>query len=192
MLLKRNFDYDFVVDPSTPDGHTISFALDPINATNGGPWTDTIDIPVVCDLSDTPIFEEYFDTDQGWTNDTAGYFYRDTTNEWLDWEARRDTDQRYYIEIPAIESDQVRFRFRMNIDGFANNDDINVGLVETLDGSYNGQGSPTGFFARIGYLGGGTSDVELFMSPFVRYTDGDAWQALCVAQPTRHLYPLWL
>jgi len=40
-------DFDFEVDPSTPDGHVIHFDLD-ITASNGGPWTDSFDVPVVC------------------------------------------------------------------------------------------------------------------------------------------------
>ncbi len=40
-------DFDFEVAPDTPDGHLIHFDLD-INASNGGPWTDTLDLPVAC------------------------------------------------------------------------------------------------------------------------------------------------
>ncbi|MGC9358077.1 MAG: C1 family peptidase [Anaerolineae bacterium] len=42
-----NYDYDFEVDPNTPDGHTIHIDLD-ITATNGGPWTDSFDVDVTC------------------------------------------------------------------------------------------------------------------------------------------------
>ena len=41
-------DFDFQVDPSTPDGHVIHFDLD-INASNGGPWSDSFDVPVACE-----------------------------------------------------------------------------------------------------------------------------------------------
>jgi hypothetical protein len=40
-------DFDFAVDPDTPDGHVIHFDLD-ISASNGGPWSDSFDIPVAC------------------------------------------------------------------------------------------------------------------------------------------------
>ena len=40
-------DFDFTVDPSTPDGHVIHFDLDVI-ASNGGPWADSFDVPVTC------------------------------------------------------------------------------------------------------------------------------------------------
>jgi hypothetical protein len=40
-------DFDFAVDASTPNGHIISFDLD-ITASNGGPWSDTFDVPVTC------------------------------------------------------------------------------------------------------------------------------------------------
>jgi hypothetical protein len=40
-------DFDFYVDPGTPDGHMIHFDLD-ITASNGGPWSDSFDVPVVC------------------------------------------------------------------------------------------------------------------------------------------------
>ncbi len=39
-------DWDFVVDPTTPDGHVITFYLDPIAAGNGGPWTDSFTVTV--------------------------------------------------------------------------------------------------------------------------------------------------
>jgi len=41
------YDFDFEVDPNTPNGHVIHFDLD-ITASNGGPWTDSFDVPVVC------------------------------------------------------------------------------------------------------------------------------------------------
>jgi len=44
-------DFDFALDPGTPDGHVIQFDLD-INASNGGPWSDSFDVPVVCPLPD--------------------------------------------------------------------------------------------------------------------------------------------
>ena len=39
-------DFDFELDPGTPDGHMIHFDLD-ITASNGGPWTEVLDVPVV-------------------------------------------------------------------------------------------------------------------------------------------------
>jgi hypothetical protein len=38
-------DFDFGVDPSTPDGHVIHFDLN-ITASNGGPWSDSFDVTV--------------------------------------------------------------------------------------------------------------------------------------------------
>ncbi|MFC2055408.1 M6 family metalloprotease domain-containing protein [Chloroflexota bacterium] len=43
-------DFDFDLDPSTPNGHIIQFNLD-INASNGGPWFTSIDVPVTCSLN---------------------------------------------------------------------------------------------------------------------------------------------
>jgi hypothetical protein len=40
-------DFDLEVAPGTPHGHVIQFELD-ITASNGGPWTDSFDIPVSC------------------------------------------------------------------------------------------------------------------------------------------------
>ncbi len=40
-------DFDFAVDSSAPDGHVIHFDLD-ITATNGGPWSDSFNVAVVC------------------------------------------------------------------------------------------------------------------------------------------------
>jgi len=39
-------DFDLEVSPSTPDGHVIHFDLN-ITASNGGPWTDSFEVPVV-------------------------------------------------------------------------------------------------------------------------------------------------
>ena len=43
----NNDDFDFEVDPTAPDGHTVRFVLD-VSASNGGPWSDAFDLPVVC------------------------------------------------------------------------------------------------------------------------------------------------
>jgi hypothetical protein len=40
-------DFDFEVDPDTPNGHIIQFDLE-ITAYNEGPWTDSFDVPVSC------------------------------------------------------------------------------------------------------------------------------------------------
>jgi hypothetical protein len=47
------YDYDFTVDGSTPDGHIIQFDLD-INASLGGPWADSFDVTVSCDVNNPP------------------------------------------------------------------------------------------------------------------------------------------
>jgi len=39
-------DWDFVVSPATPDGHVITFYLNPITASSGGPWVDSFDVVV--------------------------------------------------------------------------------------------------------------------------------------------------
>jgi hypothetical protein len=46
-------DYDFSVDPSTPNGHLIQFDLD-ITAGNGGPWSDSFEVPVTCTPNSPP------------------------------------------------------------------------------------------------------------------------------------------
>ena len=46
-------DFDLRVDPSAPNGHLIRFHLD-ITALNGGPWHDTVEMPVVCGNTPTP------------------------------------------------------------------------------------------------------------------------------------------
>jgi predicted 3-demethylubiquinone-9 3-methyltransferase (glyoxalase superfamily) len=40
-------DYDLQVDPGTPDGHIVRFNLN-VTASNGGPWSNSFDIPVTC------------------------------------------------------------------------------------------------------------------------------------------------
>jgi hypothetical protein len=40
-----------VVDPDTPRGHVIQFDLE-ITGSNGGPWTDSFDVPVDCSCND--------------------------------------------------------------------------------------------------------------------------------------------
>jgi len=48
-------DWDFVVDAATPDGHVITFYLDPITASNGGPWADSFTITVE-EMSPSPPY----------------------------------------------------------------------------------------------------------------------------------------
>jgi hypothetical protein len=40
-------DYDLQVDANAPDGHVVHFDLD-VTASNGGPWSDAFDVPVMC------------------------------------------------------------------------------------------------------------------------------------------------
>jgi hypothetical protein len=50
-------DFDFTVDPDTPDGHEVTFDLD-VTATNGGPWSDSFTVTVSCTgaiFSDVPV-----------------------------------------------------------------------------------------------------------------------------------------
>lgn len=46
-------DFDFEIDPATPDGYTLQFTLD-ITAGNGGPWSETFTVPVVCSGQHAP------------------------------------------------------------------------------------------------------------------------------------------
>ncbi|MCK4449253.1 MAG: hypothetical protein KAX26_01545, partial [Anaerolineae bacterium] len=54
-------DFDFEVDPGTPGGHVIHFDLD-ISASNGGPWSESFDVLVVCTVCNDP-FLVYLDGD---------------------------------------------------------------------------------------------------------------------------------
>jgi hypothetical protein len=56
-------DFDLSVDASAPNGHTISFDLN-VTASNGGPWSDTFDVPVVCSASTYDV--------GGYVRDTSG------------------------------------------------------------------------------------------------------------------------
>jgi hypothetical protein len=46
-------DYGFAVDLVTPNGHLIQFDLD-ITAGNGGPWSDSFEVPVTCTPNNPP------------------------------------------------------------------------------------------------------------------------------------------
>jgi putative hemolysin len=46
-------DYDFAVDPTTPNGHIIQFDLD-VTAGNGGPWPGSFGVPVSCTPNSPP------------------------------------------------------------------------------------------------------------------------------------------
>jgi len=68
-------DYDFQVASNTPDGHLITFDLD-ITASNGGPWSDSFNVPVECNnppnepVNPTPADNATnvsINTDLGWT-----------------------------------------------------------------------------------------------------------------------------
>jgi uncharacterized repeat protein (TIGR01451 family) len=56
-------DFDFSVDPATPHGHLISFALD-ITATNGGPWADSFTVPVQCGGNDPVANDDAYSTSE--------------------------------------------------------------------------------------------------------------------------------
>ncbi len=47
-------DFEFTLDPNTPDGHVIHFDLD-VTASNGGPWADSFDISVACSRPDLVV-----------------------------------------------------------------------------------------------------------------------------------------
>jgi hypothetical protein len=74
-------DYDFTVDPGTPDAHVIHFDLD-ITASNGGPWTDSFDVTVSCGNSaptlswtgETNYVSDGLHPESGGTSDS--YIYR--------------------------------------------------------------------------------------------------------------------
>lgn len=68
-------DFDFTVASGTPDGHVINFTLD-IDASNGGPWSDSFEVTVVCnhppDEPHTPspdnlASDQELDVDLSWT-----------------------------------------------------------------------------------------------------------------------------
>jgi len=47
-------DFDFALDPGAPNGHVINFDLD-ISASNGGPWSDSFNVPVSCAVAEPDI-----------------------------------------------------------------------------------------------------------------------------------------
>jgi hypothetical protein len=51
------FDYDFTVSPSCPDGHVITFKLDPIQSDEGS-WIDSFPITVQCDVGGDDNYEQ--------------------------------------------------------------------------------------------------------------------------------------
>jgi putative hemolysin len=51
------YDFDFQVDSSTPHGHVIHFDLN-LDASNGGPWTDSFQVPVSCGTVETVVINE--------------------------------------------------------------------------------------------------------------------------------------
>jgi hypothetical protein len=60
-----NFDdFDFAVDPATPDGHIINFDLD-ITAANGGPWSDSFAVPVTCGVPEIEVAPPTFSVTLG-------------------------------------------------------------------------------------------------------------------------------
>ncbi len=63
-------DFDFEVDPGTPDGHAIHFDLN-VSASNGGPWADAFDVPVTCAQAEW-TFMVYLDGDNGGPNSLEG------------------------------------------------------------------------------------------------------------------------
>jgi predicted secreted protein len=60
--------FGFALDPNTPNGHALRFNLN-ISASNGGPWSDSFDVPVVCGSATAPWSDDMEKGINGWTYD---------------------------------------------------------------------------------------------------------------------------
>jgi predicted secreted protein len=58
----NSIDFDFEVDPDTPNGHVIHFNVE-MTASNGGPWSDSFTVPVACGDQAQWTFLVYLDAD---------------------------------------------------------------------------------------------------------------------------------
>lgn len=56
--VQNSDDFDIEIDAVTPDGHTLAFDID-VSSVSGGPWADTVSIPIVCE---SLIFADGFET----------------------------------------------------------------------------------------------------------------------------------
>ena len=72
---QNNNDFDFELSSQTPNNHTIDFTLQ-ITATNGGTWTDSISIPVTCNIPNMPLNPVVSNT----TQDTLTLNWQDNSN----------------------------------------------------------------------------------------------------------------
>ncbi len=116
------------------------------------------------------IFEDDFSTDMGWTDLSGGAIYRDTTNQWLEWSASRDTTHRYYIPIQATPG-FIRLDFRFYASSFNGNGSVAFGLAENLDAPTQAiEVDATGFFTRIFRY-----DWNNWVHPLVIYQDGTSY-----------------
>lgn len=114
------------------------------------------------------IFLDDFSADLGWTNNTDGYFSRNSANQWLEWQVRRDRVQVYSIPISTLD-DTWEIKFRVRFDYWNNNNQIEIGLAEALSGSVGDANKPTGVFVHAGFLGGGTTTIDKYISVSASY-----------------------
>jgi hypothetical protein len=117
------------------------------------------------------IFEDNFSTNKGWIDQSNGYIYRDTINNWLVWQTHRNYTRRYYIPISASPS-SIHFEFRFRVTSFYGNGSVAFGLVENLDAPVqHAEIDATGFFVRIfRYTEGSGINWVL---PALNYQNGD-------------------
>lgn len=69
-----NFDdFDVVISPTAPDGHSMLFSVD-VTADNGGPWTGSFNLPISCAVADDEIFSNGFESNNtsAWSSTVGG------------------------------------------------------------------------------------------------------------------------
>jgi len=131
------------------------------------------------------LLHDDFSTAMGWIDETGGYFYRDTANQWLVWQTHRDYTRRYRIPIYASAT-SAEYDFRINMNWAAGNMGVWIGLIEDLDGP----GGSIWGLDFTGFAAGVGSDTAygnkiLMLS---RYRDG-TWQGISSDQSTIYWGP---
>jgi hypothetical protein len=174
-LFDDNWDQMSQMSGTLPQQHSAyRYLLMDLEGTSGWEWeTGLVDEVNVYGTPNTVnLFTDDFSTQKAWVNESAGYFYRDASNEWLVWQTYRDQTRRYWITLPAFSGrDTIRLRFRVKVNSAAGNGSVGIGLFENLSGAYNQSSAPVGFNLHINHNTLGIDHVY----PWVTYTDRDVY-----------------
>ncbi len=118
------------------------------------------------------VFDDDFATDKGWTGNVPNDIFVDTAAGVIRWHADRSKEQYLALPISPFSGDAT-IEVVGQIDGAANNCDINIGLSDGIAGALPNV-EPPGVYVALGFFGGGCSYFFFFCDGRVIFDDGSS------------------